>query len=141
MKDHPHLNRFIVAQETEYEKALFQIKQGKKTGHWMWYIFPQISGLGLSETSVYFAIKDMAEVNKYLSHPLLGPRLVEISYELLKLKTNDAELVFGKIDSLKLQSSMTLFSMAEKPSPVFQLVLDKFFDGKKDLNTIRIANK
>lgn len=140
MTDRFNLDRFIEAQKTDYEKALQQVRQGKKTGHWMWYIFPQIIGLGHSEISVYYAIRDKAETTAYLAHPLLGARLTEISNELLKLNIDDPVAIFGSIDSLKLKSCMTLFSLTEKASPVFNLVLDKFFKGKKDLNTIRIAN-
>lgn len=135
-----NLKRFIEAQEYDYELALQQVKQGKKTGHWMWYIFPQIAGLGHSETSAYFAIRDRVEATEYLTHPILGVRLVKICNELLQLNIDDPVAIFGRIDSLKLKSSMTLFSLVEKTSPVFQLVLDKFFSGKKDMKTSNIVN-
>jgi uncharacterized protein (DUF1810 family) len=140
MTDQNSLKRFIEAQKSDYELALQQVRQGKKTGHWMWYIFPQIRGLGHSETSVYFAIRDMDEAREYFTHPVLGARLVEISNEILKLNIDDPVAIFGSVDSLKLKSSMTLFSLVEKASPVFQLILDKYFNGKRDINTIRIAN-
>ena len=140
MTDQNNLKRFIEAQKSDYESALEQVRQGKKTGHWMWYIFPQIIGLGNSETSVYFAIRDKIEATEYLNHPVLGARLVEISSELLKLNVDNPVAIFGNIDSLKLKSSMTLFSLVENTPPVFQLVLDKFYNGKKDMNTITIAN-
>jgi uncharacterized protein (DUF1810 family) len=140
MADHNTLTRFIEAQKADYEAALQQVKQAKKTGHWMWYIFPQIAGLGHSETSIFFAIRDKIEATKYLNHPVLGARLVEISNELLKLRFDDPVTVFGSIDSMKLKSSMTLFSLVENAPPVFQQVLDKFFKGEKDVNTIRLAN-
>lgn len=140
MTDKNNLKRFIEAQKSDYELALQQVRQGKKTGHWMWYIFPQIRGLGHSETSVYFAIRDKVEATEYLTHHLLGARLVEISNELLKLNIDDPVAIFGSIDSLKLKSSMTLFSLVENTSLVFQLVLDKFYSGKRDMNTIHIAN-
>lgn len=136
MTDQNNVTRFIEAQKSDYELALQQVRQGKKTGHWMWYIFPQIIGLGHSETSRFYAIRDKAEAREYLNHPVLGERLVEISTELLKLNFNDPVAVFGSIDSLKLKSSMTLFSLVEKASPVFEDVLDKFFNGTKDMNTI-----
>lgn len=136
-----NLTRFIEAQEHDYATALQEIKNGKKTGHWMWYIFPQIIGLGDSETSKIFAIKDKAEAMQYLKHPVLGMRLVEISLELLNLNLNNPTVVLGTIDSLKLKSSMTLFSLLEHSDPVFQKVLDKYFNGIKDINTIRIVNK
>lgn len=140
MTDENDLTRFVEAQEHVFGTALQEIKNGRKNGHWMWYIFPQISGLGSSETSRFYAIKDMTEAKQYLNHPVLGQRLVEITSELLKLKTGDPVAVFGSIDSLKLKSSMTLFSIIENTNPVFQKVLDKYFGGKKDTNTIRIVN-
>ncbi len=133
-----NLTRFLEAQNGVYKDALTEVKNGNKQGHWMWYIFPQISGLGFSETTRYYAIKNKREATEYLSHEILGARLVEISTELLKLKTNNAVTVFGSIDSLKLKSSMTLFSLLENSSPVFQRVLDKFYGGKNDENTIRL---
>jgi len=140
MTDQNNLTRFIEAQKSDYELALQQVRQGKKTGHWMWYIFPQIIGLGHSETSRFYAIRDKAEAREYLNHPVLGERLIEISTELLILNFNDPVAVFGSIDSLKLKSSMTLFSLVEKAAPVFEDVLDKFFNGTKDMNTIHILN-
>ena len=141
MTDHNSLMRFIKAQEHGFATALQEVRKGRKASHWIWYIFPQISGLGSSETSRFYAIKDMAEAKQYLDHPALGSRLIEIASELLNLETNDAVAVFGDIDSLKLKSSMTLFTLLEDTHPVFQKVLDKYFDGNKDMNTIRIVNR
>jgi uncharacterized protein (DUF1810 family) len=132
------LNRFIDAQQTDYQTALSEIKNGKKRSHWMWYIFPQIQGLGFSETSKYYAIKDAAEAQEYLNHSVLGSRLIEICSELLKLKSNDAYSVFGSPDDMKLKSSMTLFAAVRPATPVFQQVLDKFFNGAKDDKTLRL---
>lgn len=132
--------RFLEAQQHVFATALQEIRNGRKTSHWMWYIFPQISGLGSSGMSRLYAIKDMAEAKQYSDHPVLGQRLVEITSELLNLETNDPAAVFGHIDSLKLRSSMTLFSLLEDAHPVFQKVLDKYFGGKKDANTIRIVS-
>jgi uncharacterized protein (DUF1810 family) len=140
MTHHSTLIKFVNAQEHYYKLALGEIKKGKKTGHWMWYIFPQIIGLGYSETTRFFAIRDKDEATEYLSHPLLGPRLIEISNELLNLSINDPVAVFGSVDSLKLKSSMTLFSIVERTDPVFQSVLDKFFGGSYDMDTIHILN-
>lgn len=140
MTDQNNLTRFLEAQEHVFATALQEIQKGRKTGHWMWYIFPQISGLGSSETSRFYAIKDMTEAKQYLNHPVLGQRLIEITSELLNLGASDPAAIFGNIDSLKLKSSMTLFSLLENSSPVFQKVLDKYFDGKKDINTIRIVS-
>ena len=132
------LSRFLDAQKDTYAIALNEIKKGRKTSHWMWYIFPQIKGLGFSETSKYYAIKDKREAQEYLNHEILGPRLMEISTALLKLETNNPVSVFGSIDSVKLKSSMTLFSLLENTDPIFQKVLDKFFGGEKDEKTVRI---
>ena len=139
MPNQPNLTRFVEAQKGICESALAEIKSGRKAGHWMWYIFPQIKGLGYSETSRHFAITDMVEATQYLNHPILGPRLLQISNELLSLKTNDSVKVFGSIDSVKLKSSMTLFSLLEDTHPIFQKVLDKFFNGQKDVNTIALV--
>lgn len=132
------LQRFLDAQETDYPVALSEIKKGKKQSHWMWYIFPQIQGLGLSETSKFYAIKNIHEAVEFLDHPALGSRLIEICNELLNLKTNDAHKILGSPDDLKLHSSMTLFSSLHNTDPIFQKVLDKFFEGEKDEKTLRI---
>jgi uncharacterized protein (DUF1810 family) len=135
------LQRFINAQERDYQIALSEIQKGRKRSHWMWYIFPQIKGLGFSETSRFYAIKNIKEAEEYLAHPVLGKRLIEISNELLKLKTNDANQVFGSPDDLKLKSSMTLFGSLPNTDPVFEYVLKKFFDGEKDEKTLRILSE
>ena len=135
------LNRFIDAQKRDYPAALAEIKNGRKQSHWMWYIFPQIQGLGFSETSRVYSIKNMREAQAFLNDPFLGPRLLDISNELLKLKTNDAHRVFGSPDDVKLKSSMTLFSSLPDPNPVFQRVLNKFFNGMKDTKTLQIISE
>src|ERR1700709_704106 len=104
------LSRFLTAQEKDYATALAEIKNGRKRSHWMWYIFPQIAGLGFSETSRFYALKDQAEAEAYLQHPVLGSRLIEISKALLEIEDNHATRIFGNPDDLKLKSSMTLFS-------------------------------
>ncbi len=134
------LKRFTDAQENSYRMALSEIQQGRKQSHWMWFIFPQIAGLGFSETSRYYAIKDLQEADEFLKHPVLGSRLINISRELLKLNTSDAHRVFGNPDDLKLKSSMTLFSMLPGTDPVFQYVLEKFFNGEKDSKTLQIIS-
>lgn len=131
------IERFVQAQNDVYFRALNEIKSGKKRTHWMWYIFPQIKGLGLSMTSVFYSIKDAGEAKEYLAHPLLGSRLREISNELLELGTDDPAEVFGSIDGLKLRSCMTLFDVVE-PESVFDKVLAKFFDGRRDEKTLEI---
>lgn len=132
------LKRFMDAQESSYATALAEIQQGRKQSHWMWFIFPQIAGLGFSETSRYYAIKDLTEAAAFLEHPVLGSRLINISRELLKLKSGDAHRIFGTPDDLKLKSSMTLFSMIQGTDPVFQQVLEKFFHGEKDIKTVHL---
>jgi uncharacterized protein (DUF1810 family) len=135
------LNRFVDAQKTDYQQALSEIKNGRKRSHWMWYIFPQIQGLGFSETSRYYGIKDAAEAAAYLAHPVLGSRLVDICEELLKLSSSNATSIFGSPDDVKLKSSMTLFAALPGANPVFQQVLDKFFNGTKDAKTLQIIGK
>ncbi len=130
------LKRFLDAQESDYQIALAEVKNGKKRSHWMWYIFPQIHGLGFSEVSKFYAIKDIPEAEAFLNHPVLGDRLVRISTELLNLAARNATAVFGSPDDLKLKSSMTLFSSIPNADPVFQLVLNKFFNGTKDGKTL-----
>ena len=136
--DKYNLKRFIEAQETDYPVALEEVKQGKKQSHWMWYIFPQVMGLGYTGTSITYGIKDLAEAAAYLNNEILGPRLIEISNVLLTLETNEAPKVFGGTDSMKLRSSMTLFSLVPGADKVFQLVLDKFFKGGKDEKTLHL---
>ena len=132
------LSRFLKAQEGVYAQALAEIKNGRKTSHWMWFIFPQIQGLGHSETARYYAIRDQDEAIRYQAHPVLGKRLVEISTILVHLPATSAVEIFGTVDSLKLHSSMTLFSLLEKSHPVFQHVLDVFFEGNKDSRTVEL---
>lgn len=129
------LSRFVEAQKDDFTIALSEIKSGRKISHWMWYIFPQIAGLGNSSTSIYFSIKNKQEAEAYLIHPILGIRLVEISTALLKLATQNPIQIFGNIDAMKLQSSMTLFALLNPTNPVFQQVLDKYFAGKMDEET------
>ena len=136
-----NLNRFIDAQLRDYPNALSEIKNGKKQSHWMWYIFPQINGLGRTEMSDYYAIKDLDEAKAYMQEPMLRSHLLEICEALLSLKTNDANKVLGFPDDLKLKSSMTLFSQACPEENVFQKVLDKFFNGVADQKTIELLKK
>ncbi|MCF0063303.1 DUF1810 domain-containing protein [Dyadobacter chenwenxiniae] len=135
------LDKFLTAQEGDYAGALAEMKRGRKQGHWIWYIFPQITGLGMSSTSVYYAIADMEQANRYFQHPVLGRRLVEISNVILAVESKTANQIMGTPDDLKLRSSMTLFSMIENADPVFQEVLNKYFNGNPDQKTIEILNK
>jgi len=133
-----NLQRFLDAQQRSYETALAEIRQGKKRSHWMWYIFPQIQGLGFSETSRYYAIKDIAEAIDYLDHPVLGNRLITISRSLMQLTNQTAYQVFGSPDDMKLHSCMTLFTSLPGADPVFRQVLDKYFAGQPDKKTLQI---
>jgi len=135
------LQRFIDAQKNSYATALAEIKNGYKKGHWMWFIFPQIIGLGFSETAQYYAINDLNEATLYLQHELLGKRLIEISQVLLDSTNNNASDIFGYPDDLKLCSSMTLFSQVKNTLPVFQNVINKYFNGKFDQKTLEILGK
>ena len=140
MKEEKDLERFIAAQETAYEMALAEIKSGRKQSHWMWYIFPQIAGLGFSSTSKFYAIKDRQEAEAYLRHPILGARLIEISAVLLEIEGKTAYQIFGSPDDLKLKSSMTLFGSLENTDPVFEKVLDKYFAGARDMQTLELLD-
>lgn len=135
-----NLDRFISAQIGVFDKALSEIKSGRKQTHWIWFIFPQIKDLGMSYNSQFYGIENLEEAKEYLSHPILGRRLVEISKELLKLNTNDPVAIFGEIDAMKLHSSITLFSLVKEAPDVFTKVLNKFFSGKLDEKTLKILN-
>ncbi|MDO4337888.1 MAG: DUF1810 domain-containing protein [Eubacteriales bacterium] len=135
-----NLERFLAAQQTYYRTALLEIKAGQKRSHWMWFIFPQIAGLGYSETARYYAIKDMDEAKAYMENDTLGHNLIEISEALLEVKSDNAEKVMGWPDNLKLKSSMTLFALAKPECEVFQKVLDKFFHGERDRKTVEILS-
>ena len=135
------LQRFLDAQKDHYFIALREMKEGAKRSHWIWYIFPQIQGLGFSSTAQYYAIADMDEAKAYLQEPTLRARLLEISEALLSLDSNDPTRVMGYPDDLKLRSSMTLFAEAEPECEVFQKVLDKFYGGRKDARTLEILNR
>jgi uncharacterized protein (DUF1810 family) len=128
------LQRFVAAQDERgvYDAALAELRRGRKTSHWMWFVFPQIHGLGLSSMSRKYAIASMAEAAAYLRHPVLGPRLVECSEVVAQTRGRTAEEVFGGIDAQKLHSSMTLFLHAAPDEPVFRAVLDRYFEGTTD---------
>lgn len=134
-----NFKRFLTAQETEFDTALAEIKNGQKTTHWIWFVFPQIAGLGFSDTSKFYAIKNKAEASQYLAHPVLGERLIEICSALLAIEGKNVYQIFGSTDSLKLKSSITLFNILENTNPVFQDVLDRFFKGEEDLKTVKLA--
>ena len=133
------LQRFLDAQKDHYFIALREMKEGAKRSHWIWYIFPQIQGLGFSSTAQYYAIENLEEAKAYLADPVLRERLLEISNALLALDSCDPSEVMGYPDDLKLRSSMTLFSLAEPECTVFRDVLDKFYGGREDERTIDLC--
>lgn len=135
-KGEKDLTRFLKEHDTGYQRALREIKNGKKRSHWMWYIFPQIQGLGRSEMNQYYSIKDLNEAKEYMANEILRNHLIEISQALLQLESNDPREIFGYPDYLKLQSSMTLFGIADPEQTVFKQVLDKFYNGEPDVKTI-----
>jgi len=135
------LDKFLKAQASSYASAKAELEVGKKTSHWMWFIFPQIKGLGSSETAHYYALADLKEAELYLRHPVLGKRLIDLAEILLRIPSNKATEIFGTPDDMKLRSSMTLFSQVKNADPVFDKVLDKFFNGEKDNRTINILKK
>lgn len=129
------VERFIDAQKEDYDMAFREISKGKKINHYMWYIFPQVKGLGRSSTAKYYGIEGLDEAREYMENEYLGNNLIAISNELLKLETNDPVEIFGHTDSKKLRSSMTLFELVSD-NDVFPLVLEKYFDGKRDQITL-----
>jgi uncharacterized protein (DUF1810 family) len=133
------LNRFLSAQEGVYDRVLAELRAGRKRTHWMWYIFPQIDGLGRSPTARQYAIKSLEEARRYLAHPLLGARLVECAEAVLAVQGLSASDIFGYPDDMKLCSSMTLFAWVSEPRSVFERVLDKFYRGKRDTGTLQIV--
>jgi len=134
------LARFVSAQDEggTYQRVLAELRRGRKAGHWMWFVFPQIDGLGFSPTSRYFGISSLAEARAYLAHPTLGTRLRECAAVVDGLPMTSAVDVFGSIDAVKLRSSMTLFLRADPAEPVFQRLLDHYFDGVPDAQTDRL---
>ncbi len=135
------LHRFISAQEGVYNRALAELRGGLKRSHWMWFIFPQIDGLGHSPTTRFYAIKSLDEARQYLGHPVLGARLAECADAILALQGRSALDIFGNPDVMKLQSSMTLFALVAGQGSVFECVLDKYYQGKKDARTLQILGK
>ena len=132
------LERFVDAQAGTYRQAVDELRQGRKSSHWMWWIFPQVAGLGMSSISQQYAVHDLAEATAYVHHDVLGPRLRECCRALLDLVDLSAEQVLGTIDAVKLRSSMTLFAHAEPAEPVFREVLERFYDGREDERTVSL---
>ena len=134
------LERFVQAQTLMYSVTLKEIKMGKKHSHWMWFMFPQLRGLGTSFIAHTYGISDLDEATRYLKHPVLSGRIQELCGELLKHKDKSAAQIFGDIDSMKLKSSMTLFSLTSEDYTIFDEVLEVFFDGEMDEVTVRLVN-
>lgn len=132
------LNRFVRAQKADYEQALSEIKRGRKTSHWMWFILPQFDGLGFSAISKEYSIKSVEEAEAYLRHPVLGPRLTECAEAALSVKGRSAYDIFGSPDDMKLKSCATLFACVSPAGSVFDRLLDHFFQGERDHKTLQL---
>ncbi len=132
------LDRFVRAQESDYEQALSEIRSGRKRTHWMWYVFPQIDGLAFSSTSKHYAIKSVGEAKAYLDHPILGPRLLECAEAVLRVEGRSAREIFGSPDDLKLRSCATLFACVSPPGSVFDRLLGKYYGGGRDGKTLQL---
>lgn len=133
----PHdLGRFVRAQAADYGRALAEVRAGEKRTHWMWYVFPQLAGLGSSPASWHYGIAGRAEAGAYLAHPVLGPRLAECCEAAVGVGGRSADEVFGEADARKLRSSATLFAAVSPPGSVFARVLDRFFGGEPDPRTV-----
>lgn len=134
------LERFIQAQEHDFQTALAEVRAGYKCSHWMWYIFPQLKGLGFSSTAQFYGINGKEEAKAYLEHPVLGARFREITSMLLILERKSAVEIFGHTDAMKLRSSMTLFNAVANGEDIFQKVLNKYYDGKADGRTLAMLS-
>ena len=132
------LARFLQAQESDYEQALSEIRSGRKRTHWMWYIFPQIDGLGFSSTAKHYAIKSIEEARAYLDHPVLGPRLRECAQAVVRVDGRTAREIFGSPDDMKLRSCATLFACVSPPGSVFDRLLEKYYAGERDDRTLNL---
>jgi uncharacterized protein (DUF1810 family) len=132
------LDRFVRAQDADYDQALSEIREGRKRTHWMWYIFPQLEGLGSSRTAVHYAISGLAEAKAYLAHPVLGSRLVTCAEAVLRHEDLTASAIFGYPDDMKLRSSATLFAGVSSPGSVFHRIIEQFFGGQADEQTLHL---
>jgi uncharacterized protein (DUF1810 family) len=136
--DQYDLNRFVEAQARDYARALSELKSGRKRTHWMWYIFPQIAGLGASSNATYYAIGGLEEADAYLKHPVLGPRLLECAGAVMSIEGRSAREIFGTPDDRKLRSSATLFASVSEPDSVFHSLLGKYYRGVFDRRTLEL---
>lgn len=134
------LARFVSAQQDSFDRALSEVKRGRKSSHWMWYVFPQLRGLGHSSTAQRYGITGADEAAAYLSHDLQGPRLIAICEAALSVEGRSVTEIFGNLDDLKLRSCATLFAHVSDADSVFQKIIDKYFDGKTDASTVQLLN-
>jgi uncharacterized protein (DUF1810 family) len=132
------LQRFVEAQSHDYGTAIRELRAGAKRSHWMWFVFPQLRGLGRSSTAMFYGITSIAEARAYLAHPVLGPRLRECVQSLLDLSESNAAEILGEIDAMKLRSSMTLFQVAAPDETLFSRALERFYQGKPDAHTLEL---
>jgi uncharacterized protein (DUF1810 family) len=132
------LERFVQAQEGDYEEALSEIRRGLKRSHWMWYIFPQFDGLGISSTSKRYSVKSVEEARAFVAHPVLGPRLLECTEAALRVEGRSAMEIFGYPDEMKLRSCATLFASVSPAGSVFHRIIEKYFRGECDARTLRL---
>ncbi len=141
MDDPYNLQRFVTAQAPVFKQVVAELERGRKTSHWMWFIFPQLRGLGRSPMAMTYALSGLAEAKAYLDHPILGPRLAECTGLINALGGSDAEAVFGSIDAVKLRSCLTLFGRAAGSGSPYQLALEKYFDGQPDPATTELLEQ
>ncbi|GAB3225464.1 DUF1810 domain-containing protein [Spirosoma arcticum] len=141
MQPEPNLLRFLDAQARDYPRALAEIRNGRKQTHWIWYIFPQLAGLGYSEMAQFYAIKNLQEAAQYVAHPVLGTRLIEIANALLGVAGKTATQILGSPDDIKVKSSMTLFSVVKPTDPVFEAVLARYYEGVPDNKTLALLSE
>ena len=135
------LSRFVQAQQQTYDQALSELQRGRKQSHWMWYVFPQLDGLGFSPITMRFSIKSEDEARAYLKHPTLGPRLLECAEAILSIEGKSAREILGSPDDLKLKSCATLFAHVSPPGSVFERILEKFYTGERDAATLRLLTQ
>jgi len=141
MADAHDLDRFLTAQEDSYDTALDELKAGRKRSHWIWFVFPQLAGLGQSPTSQYYGVRSLDEASAYLRHPILSGRLHECLKALQTLEETSADRIFGEVDAMKFRSSLTLFAEADPADPIVEAALDRWFGGRKDERTLQLLDR
>jgi len=141
MADAHDLDRFLTAQEDSYDTALDELKAGRKRSHWIWFVFPQLAGLGQSPTSQYYGVRSLDEASAYLRHPILSGRLHECLKALQTLEETSADRIFGELDAMKFRSSLTLFAEADPADPIIAAALDRWFGGRKDERTLQLLDR